>query len=63
MYVTLYEFELLLLIRVNWLSSMPGSKSLLHRNCTFVDLLFECRHSLTVCVPDFPDFMSSFLKP
>jgi len=54
MYVTLYEFELLLLIRVIWPSSMPG---LLHRNCTFVDLLFGCRHSLTVCVPDFLDFM------
>ncbi len=55
MYVTLYEFELLLLICVNWLSSMPGSKGLLHCNCIFVDLLFECRH--LNCVPDFLDFM------
>ncbi len=38
MYVTLYEFELLLLIHVIWPSSI-GMPGLLHRNCTFVDLL------------------------
>ncbi len=39
MYVTLFDFELLLLNRVNWLSSLPGSKGLLHCNCIFVELL------------------------